>query len=100
MRQPQAAAELSPALQRWERASGKSRVRFSGRQEFRNGLFSAASKLSDLCHHERANRGPNERRLCACWGKAQPATDLLSDSFSNAILIQACFPMFNLSYRL
>jgi len=23
---------------------------------------------------------PNERRFCACWGKVQPARDLLSDS--------------------
>src|ERR1039458_9252874 len=28
---------------------------------------------------------PNEPRFCACWGKVQPARDLLSDSFSGGI---------------
>src|ERR1035438_9779879 len=32
------------------------------------------------CHHERPNRGPNERRFCACWGRVQAVRDLLFPS--------------------
>ncbi len=87
-----AAAELSPALagvpshaasawigvvERWETASGKSRVRFSGRQEFRNSLCSAALPVRARVHQVR--RAPSishpintNRKVNDCLHQCQP----------------------------
>jgi hypothetical protein len=40
----EATAFISPARQCWEGKSGKNRVRFSGRHEFRDGLFTSGTR--------------------------------------------------------